>query len=1204
MTNTLKLGRRAFTIGVVTATIAWSVGLGSLLAPLAAKAATLNAGDLIKASQPAVYYHGSNGKRYVFPNEKSYKTWYSDFSTVKTITDAELAAVAIGGNVTYRPGVKMVKITTDPKVYAVALGGVLRWVKTEALASGLYGSDWNQMVEDVPDAFFTNYTVGTDVAVAGDYDKAAALASAPDIGTDKSLAATAGGGALSLSLASDNPASGSIVADSDNDTNGSSQRADMLKIRFTSNAGAVKVTKLLVRRSGIMADSDVDALYLYEGAARLTQNNSLATGIATFDNSAGLFTVPAGGSKELTLKMDVDNNTSSGKTVTWSLAAADVSSDATSVSGSATGNQQTVASVTDLGYLEVANVTPTAATTVDPQDGYELWRFKFDANDQNLLVKRATLTNVGSVDSDDLQNFSLWDGGTQLGSTLAMVDGTKLTFDLSAMADGGFKMISGQSKQLVLKGDIKGGTNRTYRWTVQNTTDVVTKDLNYNVETVLAADGAAFSVQQAGGATTINTGTLTVQIASDAPISTVPDGTTNVLLAKWKVKAAGEDVQVDTLDIACGSSDTSNILKNVKLTFGGAQVGTTMSSLTCNSSTPSGTDFSFGNTFIAPAGVEKMLEFKADLTDATVASTETLSAQLTVGSSNAKGRVSLTAISTSAVSGNTLTVASGGLTVTKNLSLANLSASTPLGVGGTNNVRIGSMVITGGAEQSDVTSIVLKDDVDTSSDTVTLADYFVNMKLMKGSTQLGTTVGSLTDTDSTTYTYSVSPALRISVGETVVVDVYADIKSTLGAAVSNLNTDDTNGEVIADSVSASGLTSSTDTGYTTDVPLQDLFIATNGSLRVTQDADTPTDQQMVLGSTGLTMAKFKFAEESNAEDVLVTKIVVADNMTSNSAVPFNATGTVKNIKLYDGTTLLGSIASLDQSKNSVIGLAVFDLAGLTGGGVTIPKSSSKTLTVKADMTPWSEGGSSSTTHQFLILRGFVGANASTTDWDRTTAAYDDSVVAIGKGSGFSISSTNATAASGLVTGSTTGSTQTQASGNVMDALRTKLSFAHASDAPSGLQTKSSEATVAKFVVSNTSNVGNYSVTLKQLNLDINQSGISITTTRTLRIYKDTIDSANQLATTDFSDSGSNTNYQDTQLTEANLTDLEIAAGASRTIIVTLDTSDASIDANNTLSVGIQTGATGGQSAVQWSDGAMLTLTEVNGLPLSGKTLSY
>ena len=52
---------------------------------------TVSAGDLIRGTSfSAVYYYGEDGFRYVFPNEKTYKTWYSDaetgemdFSTVK-----------------------------------------------------------------------------------------------------------------------------------------------------------------------------------------------------------------------------------------------------------------------------------------------------------------------------------------------------------------------------------------------------------------------------------------------------------------------------------------------------------------------------------------------------------------------------------------------------------------------------------------------------------------------------------------------------------------------------------------------------------------------------------------------------------------------------------------------------------------------------------------------------------------------------------------------------------------------------------------------------------------------------------------------------------------------------------------------------------------------------------------------------------------
>lgn len=1225
MTNALKIGKRALHIGVAASTIAWSIGLATFVMPLAAKAATVSSGDLIKASLPAVYYYGGDGKRYVFPNEKTFFTWYTDFSAVKKITDSELAAISIGGNVTYRPGVKMVKINTDPRTYVVSAGGVLRHVASEAVAVALYGATWNRQIDDVSDAFFTNYTVGSSVSAASDFDKAAQTSAAGSINVDKGLPSSGivtGGGALQVSAAADSPVGGSVIADTDstNDTNGNDHRYVALKVRFLSSGSAAKVTGLKLHRGGVAGDSDMDALYLFDGDTYLTQNSSLASGVASFSNSAGLFTVPAGGEKVITVKVDVDNNATSGKTISWSLAASDVTSDASSVSGSVNGSLFTVANVTDIGYVEVANVTPSAATTVDPQDNYELWRFKFDANDQNMLVKSVTLTNVGSVAASDLQNLKLMDGSTQLGATASQVDNSKVTFNLSGMPDGGLKMLSGTTKQLSLRGDIKGGTNRTYRWSIQQSYDVVAMDLNYNIEVTVSGDGAAFSVIQAGGATTINTGNLTVQIETDSPSSNIPDAATNVNLAKWTLSAAGEAVQIDTLDISCGSGDGTTVLKNVKLTYAGSQVGTTMSTMTCSGSSPAGTDFSFGNTFVVPIGSSGSLLFNADLTDATVASGDTIVANLVQGTTNAKGKTSLTAISTSAVSGRTVTVASGLLSVSKNASLSDYTAQRPLGVSGLSNVRIGSFTITGGAETSTVSGITMKDDVATSSDTVTLADYFLNLKLKHGTTQLGSTVGSLTDTDSTTYEFSLNPAVSVGVGETYVVDVYADIKSSPGT-LSTLNADTTNAGaiILVDKVTATGVVTSSDNSYSTDVALQALNIATNGSLRVTQNGSTPTDSQMTLGSTEQVMVKFTLAEESNAEDILVTKFVVADSMTANTAQPFNATGTLRNLKLWNGDTLLGTIASLDSTTyNTSVPLAVFDLSGLVGGGLTVPKGGNIVLTVKADLTPWSEGGSSSTTHKLMVLGGGSSTNWTTGqcggvsaagpsagDWDCTTAGFQDAVVATGKGSGFAISQPNATASAGLVIGSTTGSVSGSANGNTMDALRAKLTVAHASDAPSGLQTKNSEATVAKFVFTNTS-PGGYSITLKALNLDMNSSGISTPlggTQPVLKIYKDSIDATNQLASSSMNLTGG-AFVQDTQMTDANFTDLEIAANSSRTVIVTLDTSNSDITANDTVSVGIQTAGTGPTNPILWSDGAATSLTEVNSLPLTGKTLSY
>ncbi len=127
-------------------------------------------GTLIKGvSSSAVYYYGYDMKRYVFPNENVYFSWYEDFSGVQEVSDENLASLTIGGNVTYKPGVRLVKIQTDPRVYAVGRGKTLRWVASEQVAKDLYGEKWATKVDDVPDAFFVDYETGRPIMKSTDY---------------------------------------------------------------------------------------------------------------------------------------------------------------------------------------------------------------------------------------------------------------------------------------------------------------------------------------------------------------------------------------------------------------------------------------------------------------------------------------------------------------------------------------------------------------------------------------------------------------------------------------------------------------------------------------------------------------------------------------------------------------------------------------------------------------------------------------------------------------------------------------------------------------------------------------------------------------------------------------------------------------------------------------------------------------------------
>lgn len=138
----------------------------SLVMP--AKALTLEDGDLIKGSQPAVYYFKEN-KRFAFPNEQIFFSWFNGFSGIKVINDTQLQDIPLSGNLTFRPGKVLLKVQTDPKVYAIDSGNVLRWIQTEDLAKLLYGNDWAHQVKDVSDALFMDYEVGQPIAKAEDY---------------------------------------------------------------------------------------------------------------------------------------------------------------------------------------------------------------------------------------------------------------------------------------------------------------------------------------------------------------------------------------------------------------------------------------------------------------------------------------------------------------------------------------------------------------------------------------------------------------------------------------------------------------------------------------------------------------------------------------------------------------------------------------------------------------------------------------------------------------------------------------------------------------------------------------------------------------------------------------------------------------------------------------------------------------------------
>jgi hypothetical protein len=108
----------------------------------------------------SVYCLMPDGTRYAFPNDLTFFSWFPDFSDVKTFSLDTIADHQLTRNATFKPGT-LVKVNTAPQVYVVVDAfGTLRAIPSEERAIELWGPAWAGFVFDVPDEFWTNYTIG------------------------------------------------------------------------------------------------------------------------------------------------------------------------------------------------------------------------------------------------------------------------------------------------------------------------------------------------------------------------------------------------------------------------------------------------------------------------------------------------------------------------------------------------------------------------------------------------------------------------------------------------------------------------------------------------------------------------------------------------------------------------------------------------------------------------------------------------------------------------------------------------------------------------------------------------------------------------------------------------------------------------------------------------------------------------------------
>jgi len=174
-------------IAVKDGSIAWVEGTsGAKSLKVATKTVLVRAaqgpetytGRLVKATNAStVYFAAADGKRYVFGDEATFKSWFADFDSVQTLSAQAISVMPVGGKVLLKPGTGLVRAASSPRVYAIAKDGSAHWIVNPQLVEQYFGSYWKTQVTTIDDASFADYAYGapinnsTSYAVAMSYLK-------------------------------------------------------------------------------------------------------------------------------------------------------------------------------------------------------------------------------------------------------------------------------------------------------------------------------------------------------------------------------------------------------------------------------------------------------------------------------------------------------------------------------------------------------------------------------------------------------------------------------------------------------------------------------------------------------------------------------------------------------------------------------------------------------------------------------------------------------------------------------------------------------------------------------------------------------------------------------------------------------------------------------------------------------------------------
>ena len=942
--------RKIFAVSVIVMTV---VAMSGLVAPKAS--ASASAGDLIKKDGlSTVYYLGSDGKRYVFPNSDVYFSWYPDFSGVVTVSASELSSYSLGSNIVMRAGTKLVKIVSDPSVYAVEPNGVLRKIQSEADAIALYGSNWAKRVVDVIDSFFTGYTVGSVLASgsvpAGSLVKNAGAANVyyydgtnyRSIATEAAFNANRFAWANVMTIANTITAGGTAISGAEADLIKTSQNGtsatttdtgtgltaslssatpasinipgnvpvEFLKINLTASSdGNVNVSGIKLTAYDLGDSTAIDDVTFYDNGEKVgTSKNINSDRYAIFNFSTPIL-VNASFTKTLTVKATIGDGADAGTdpdTGSYALGiatASDITTGGATVAGTfpVRGNSMSAVTSAAMGdvTLNAVSLNQTATNSFG-DDNVLLAGFDLTANNEDILAQSFSFKNGGTGDA--INNLKLYADGTEIASG-TYADGYA-TFALN-----NYKLPESDAITFEVRGDLGvGNVGDTVNLYIKNKADFIFVGKTYGFASqITTATFTNFDGANDGIKTTLAAGDFTLDMDKSATTGTpnkdVKAGDNDVVLATLFMKSNSENAVVEqivdngahTFEIQ-GAGLEPGELENIEMVD--VATGGIYDVAVIDDSHTTYWTLSMVDEIPLVAGVSKKFLIRADFSDAVatpIDPNDTVKVTVAGAAMTITGDASeapITNVTPSSVTSATATVKDASLTWTA-VSLTNKSV-----VGSATDVEMYRATLVAGTSDSvklnsvKISTTNVNEDA-FSNDNITKLDLYLDGKLLK--TVSNDIVEAAAGTVGTITFNSLSTtnnANVISSGSTVNLVVKATFASTLIFA------DDTFALELAvpttDVVSRSVVGNKPVSVTTGTGGSRNITTASNGTLKVELlTTDTKADENALLLAGSETPANRYMGElkfTTANEAVKVTKLSLVDNNNADSS-------DIKEIKL-------------------------------------------------------------------------------------------------------------------------------------------------------------------------------------------------------------------------------------------------------------------------------------------------------------------